>query len=217
MIDFLIGFIRNLFNPHISNFAFVSSNNRISPLATIYRGVKIKKSAVGDYTYISASTEVENATIGKFCSVADHCRIGTSTHNIDQISTSPLFTQRINATKSQWTDKNVNDSPLLKVKIGNDVWLGTHCIILGNVNVGNGAVVAAGAVVTKDVPPYAIVGGVPAKIIKYRFSEDIIKALEDSEWWNLPEDKLKDNISIFQKKDFSEEDIKLLIKNCSEK
>lgn len=69
---------------------------------------------------------------------------------------------------------------------------------MGGVKVGNGAIIAAHSVVTKDVPPYAIVGGVPAKIIKYRFSEDVIHHLEAMQWWDLPEDTLKKNISHFQ-------------------
>lgn len=73
-----------------------------------------------------------------------------------------------------------------EVKIGNDVWIGTRAMILDGITIGDGAVIGAGAVVTKNVPPYAIVGGVPAKIIKYRFSQDKINELLASQWWNDP-------------------------------
>lgn len=82
--------------------------------------------------------------------------------------------------------------------IGNDVWIGSHVLIKGGVRIGDGACIGAGAVVVKDIPPYAIVGGVPAKILKYRFDTDTIKLLENLQWWNLSKDVLKDNIHLFQ-------------------
>lgn len=208
---FVTGFIKNLFNPHISCLAFVSSNNEIDAKATIYRGVKIKGSKVGAYTYISANTDVENAVIGKFCSISDHCRIGMGGHNTNQISTSPIFTEARNGTKFQWTDKDVNAAPLKKAVIGNDVLIGSHALILGGVTIGDGAVVAAGAVVTKDVPPYAVVGGVPAKAIKYRFSQDIIDKLQDLQWWDWPEKRMRGNMELFQKTVLCVNDLKVLV------
>lgn len=93
------------------------------------------------------------------------------------------------------------------VKIGNDVWIGYRAIIPVNVTVGDGAVIAAGAVVTKDVPPYAVVGGVPAKVIKYRFSQDVIEKLLDLRYWDRPDEEIKKNINLFQKEDLSIEDL----------
>lgn len=207
-IHFITGFIKNLFNPHISCLAFVSSNNEIDAKSTIYRGAKIKGSKVGAYTYISANTDVENAEIGKFCSISDHCRIGMGGHNTTQISTSPIFTEAHNATKFQWTTKDANAAPAKTAIVGNDVLIGSHALILGGVTVGDGAVVAAGAVVTKDVPPYAVVGGVPAKVIKYRFSQEIIDQLLELKWWNWTEEKIRENIEVFRKEELLLSDIK---------
>lgn len=206
-IHFITGFFKQLFNPRVSVLAFVSSNNEIDAKTTVYRGVKIKGSKVGAYTYICANTDVENAQIGKFCSISDHCRIGMGSHNLNQISTSPLFTEKTNGTGFRWVEENVGSAPLKKVYVGNDVLIGSHALIMGGVTIGNGAVVGAGAVVTNDVPPYAVVGGVPAKIIKYRFPQEMIDRLQEIQWWDWPEDLLKKRIGLFQRDDISIKDL----------
>lgn len=112
-----------------------------------------------------------------------------------------------------WTETNVNDKPLEEntVQIGNDVWVGSHVLINGGIKVGNGAVIGAGAVVVKDVPAYAVVGGVPARVIRYRFPEEFISKLEELQWWNMPEDLLKANISVFQEENLNLDSINRLV------
>ena len=195
---FLKGMIKNAFNPRISLFSFVSANNNIDPTVCIYRGVKIKRSHLGAYTYVGNNTDIDNAVIGKFCSIADHCHIGLGGHLLTNISTSPIFTEKVNGCKETWTDKELNPVKSRPVTIGNDVWIGSHVLINGGVSVGNGAIIGAGAVVVKDVPPYAIVGGVPARIIRYRFSDEVISLLQSIAWWNLPVSTLKEKIDLFQ-------------------
>lgn len=205
IFHYIKGCFKNLFNSRVSMFAVVSANVKLDRTAYIYRGVKAKRAEIGAHSYIAANTDIENATIGKYCSIADHCRIGMSGHSLQCISTSPIFTQTVNALQDRWTAKNVfeDKSKEERVHIGNDVWIGSRVLVKGGVHIGDGAVLAAGAVVAKDVPPYAIVGGVPAKVIKYRFPEPVIEKLKEIQWWNLPEDILKDNIDLFQKEDFS--------------
>lgn len=200
ILHYIKGIVKNLLNPRISLFAIISANTKVDKNAYIYRGVKAKGSVIGAYTYIAANTEIENAEIGKYCSIADHCRIGMSGHSLVFLSTSPIFTQRVNALQEKWVEKDVfeHKSDEERVCLGNDVWVGSHVLIKGGVKVGDGACIAAGAVVVKNVPPYAIVGGVPAKLIRYRFSPEIIDRLVKVQWWALPEEQIKNNIHLFQ-------------------
>lgn len=141
---------------------------------------------VGDYTYIGGKSKIQNATIGKFCSLGPELLIGLGRHPIHLKSTFPGFYS--NNCSYYGVEKEYDNlvEEYLPVKIGNDVWIGARAMILDGVNIGDGAVIAAGAVVTKDVPSYAIVGGVPAKVLKYRFSHDKVNDLIESEWWNNP-------------------------------
>lgn len=144
--------------------------------------------SIGACSYISGPVSLRSvSSIGRFCSLGNSISIGPGNHPVDWLSTSPF----------QYDGLYLNDRELREfgstgkrfpgpspVSIGNDVWIGSNVIILRGVNIGDGAILAAGAVVTKDVPPYAVVGGVPAKILKYRFHESIIDRLLKIQWWD---------------------------------
>lgn len=139
-------------------------------------------STLGKYSYIQEGNFF-NVHIGRYCSIAPDVSIGGPSHPVDWLSTHPF---------QYFRDRNYPNYQLQHydyhqgvVTIGNDVWIGSRAIILPGKTVGDGAIVGAGAVVTSDVPPYAIVGGVPAKIIRYRFDEPIINELLDLNWWDL--------------------------------
>ena len=170
---------------------------------------------IGDYTYYDdpvdpAGFEQNNVLfnypefgdrliIGKFCSIACGARFlfNSANHTLQSLATYPfpIFFERWGLERQQvakaWDNKG-------DIVIGNDVWIGYEAVILAGVTVGDGAVIGARAVVTKDVPPYTIVGGVPAKPIRKRFSEDLIAALLELRWWDWPEERLNANLDAIQ-------------------
>lgn len=198
MVQYIKGFIKNAINPATSLFALIDDMSKIDQKAKIYRNAHIVNSTVGRYSYIGINSWVNHAEIGQFCSIASNVFIGMPQHTMEFLSTSPIFTESHNALGTSWIKYDIT-SPHQYTYIGNDVWIGFGALIKGGVRIGDGAIIGAGAVVTKDVPDYAIVAGVPAQIIRYRFSEEIIEKLKSLEWWNLEVDTLIQIISIFQK------------------
>jgi virginiamycin A acetyltransferase len=132
------------------------------------------------YNSRKSDGELPVIKIGNYCSIANNCTFILSNHDSTLATTTP----------PQWSvfphgKGNPGSFSRGDIIIGNDVWIGANVTIVDNVHIGNGAVVAAGAVVTKNVPAYAVVGGNPARVIKYRFTEEHIKGLEETQWWNL--------------------------------
>lgn len=155
---------------------FHSGSVRISCKAKYGYKVRISRNTVvtddveiGDYTYINENSYIENCSIGKYCSISSNVHINPAQHNISTFSSHPYV-----------CNNPINKKTIIK----NDVWIGLNAVIMDGLTIGNGAIIGANAVVTKNVPDYAIVGGCPAKIIKYRFSKKKIKELIENEWWN---------------------------------
>lgn len=141
----------------------------------------------------------DKLVIGKFCSIACGAKFlfNSANHTLSSLSTYPfpLFFEEWNLEKKAVTHAWDNKGDII---VGNDVWIGYEAVILAGVHIGDGAVIGTRAVVTKDVPPYTIVGGVPAKPIKKRFPEKTISMLLDMQWWNWPNDKIAHNIKAIQ-------------------
>ena len=136
--------------------------------------------------------------IGKFCSIACGAKFlfNGSNHTLKSLSTYPFPIFYEEWSHGIWADKSWDNKG--DIKIGNDVWIGYDAIIMAGVTIGDGAIIATRAVVTKDVPPYTIVGGVPAKIIRKRFSDEVIEELLKQKWWDLPNEEILKRIKYIQ-------------------
>jgi acetyltransferase-like isoleucine patch superfamily enzyme len=158
---------------------------------------KIYDSRVGRYTYIGKNSTICNTQIGSFCSIADYCISSPGKHPIDAVSSSPVFYSKKNIFRTSFINREFTEYE--NTIIGSDVWIGSHVFIKGGLKIGHGAIIGAYSVVTKDVEPYTIIGGNPARIIRKRFDDDIIESLIKSEWWNYDEFTIKSLSVAFEK------------------
>ena len=153
---------------------------------------------MGYGSYIGPYCEI-TANIGRFTSIAPYVKTNSGIHpyTYPYVTTCPMFFSTRKQNGYTFADKMVFNESAERLEIGNDCWIGENVFITGGVRIHDGAVVLAGAVVTKDVPPYAVAGGVPAKVLKYRYDEETIKFLLDCQWWNLDIQWLKHNWALF--------------------
>lgn len=190
-------------NIQIDYCAEFNTQTKLGQYIRIHHHTNIKDSQIGNYTYIQDNCKFEKCKIGSFCSIGDNVKVLSSTHPTrDFVSTSPVFFSTEGQCIKSFVEENLFEEYRrvqgFGVIIGNDVWIGSNAILLGGVTIGDGAIIAAGSVVNKDVPPFAIVGGVPAKILRYRFSEEQIKLLLENPWWEKSEEWLKNHACNFK-------------------
>ena len=189
---------------YIKKNAVVSVNssfegNNIIGNETVFSG------SLGFSSYIGARCNI-SAKIKRYSSISNDVSVIYYTHPLSPfVSTSPVFYSNAHQCQYSFTEKKcfqdaiyADETNKIPVIIGNDVWIGAKVTILGGVKIGDGAVIAAGAVVTKDVPPYAIVGGIPAKLIRYRYDQDVIDMLMSFKWWDKNEEWIRKHLSAFQ-------------------
>lgn len=168
---------------------FTVHNSEIDRTSKVESGCNIVSVKMGRYSFCGYDCEIVNTDIGAFCSIANNVKIGGARHPLEWVSTSPVFYSGRDSVKKKFS--TFDREPDKHTVIGNDVWIGANSIIIQGVKIGNGSIVGAGSVVTKDVGDYEIVAGNPAHLIRKRFEERIIKDLLDSEWWNLSDAMLQ--------------------------
>lgn len=190
--------IKKITHKGISLLCFWDNKSKFTSSSQILAFAKILNVNLKEYSRIGYNCNISNCTIGKFSAIGRNCNIGLGRHPTDLLSTRNLFYKK-EKLSPHWA-KPISFNESLPISIGNDVWIGINTIILDGVTISDGAIVAAGSVVTKDVPPYAIVGGTPAKIIKYRFDEETIQKLIKLRWWELTDEQISKQLQIFNEK-----------------
>lgn len=175
-----------------------AENSDFKDNVNIQRNSLIYSSSFGRRSYSGKNLTMWYADVGAFCSVSWNVGIGGANHDYSRVTTHAfLYSPYMGLMGDNDCGYDRFDEPCV---IGNDVWIGANSIICRNVHIGDGAVIAAGAVVTKNVEPYTIVAGVPAKPIKKRFDDETIKRLLDIKWWDFDDSTIRDNFKLFNSK-----------------
>lgn len=170
-------------------------NSKIHPTSKIEAGSEVINSTFSRHSYCGYNCEIINTDIGAFCSISNNVTIGGGMHPIDWVSTSPVFYFGKDSVKQKYSEHH--RLPQKKVIIGNDVWIGKNVMIKQGVTIGSGSVIGMGSIVTKDIEPYSIVAGNPAKLIRKRFSDEIIENLLQINWWNFRDEQLRQSANYF--------------------
>lgn len=189
---------------HITIHKNVAFNQRteLGGYNVINSGTWINNAKIGRNTYIGHDCCLLNVEIGRYCSFGNNIKVVQATHPSHTfVSTAPVFFSPLKQSNRTFADKSYFDEIISvngrSVIIGNDVWIGDNVTIKGGITIGDGAIIAMGSVVTKDVQPYSIVGGLPAKIIRFRFDEEQIEKLLQFRWWDKDDLWLQNNYKNF--------------------
>lgn len=165
----------------------------------IGEGCRVQESSLGDYSYLTQNCQLWGADVGKFSNIAASVRLNATNHPIER-ATLHHFTYRA----GDYFDDAEDETDFFaarrakRVRVGHDTWIGHGVTVLPGVTIGNGAVIGSGAVVSKDVAPYTIVGGVPARPIRERFPREIGERMDRLAWWDWPHERLRETLEDFR-------------------
>ena len=163
-------------------------SSHIDPTSRVHAGTTFLYSRLDRHAFVGYDCNIIHTHIGPFSSLASRITIGGAAHPLHFVSTSPVFLSHKDSVKAKFARHDY--LPVVTTEVGADVWIGDGAYIKAGVTIGHGAAIGMGSVVTKDVPPYAIVAGNPARVIRYRFDEATIRRLLATQWWTWPETRL---------------------------
>ena len=179
------------------------SESKLNSNVQIFDNSNLWDVSIGSYSYIAPLSVIGKTSIGRFCSIGARFQCTVGNHPSTFVSTSPVFFSSLKQCGITFSEKDYFNERQ-GVSIGNDVWIGSCAFVMDGIKIGNGVIVAAGAVVVDDIPDFAIVGGVPAKLIRYRFPETIREDLCDIKWWEWSEAMLREAQPFFCMEDVNE-------------
>lgn len=193
MVSFLLRKYRKLFkNNNAIRFGAEVKHTILGSNINISRYCFVSGSVIGNYTSLGRNSTVINSEIGNFCSISWNVTVGATSHDYKRLTTHAFpYISCYNFVKKDERFKT-------KTVLGNDVWIGANVIIMPGISVGNGAVIGAGSIVTKNVNDFEIVYGTPAKSKGFRFSKESIAEISEMAWWHWDDNKIKNNIGIFK-------------------
>jgi acetyltransferase-like isoleucine patch superfamily enzyme len=163
--------------------------SRIHPTSKVEPGSQVVGSSFDRHSYCGYDCTILHAEIGAFCSIANNVTIGGAQHPFEYVSTSPVFLSHKDSVRTKFARHDY--LPVVRTQVGNDVWIGERAMIRAGTHIGDGAVVGMGSVVTRDVPPYGIVAGNPARLIRMRFDQPVIDGLLALRWWEFDDEELR--------------------------
>jgi len=190
----------------VSIWALLNRNTVLEGYNMIYPKAWISNSKIGYSSIISSYCILDHCIVGRYCSIGENVKVISDSHPTHTfVSTHPAFYSTNKQSGYSYVYRTVFDEQQyydkknsIRVKIGNDVWIGNNVTIMGGLVIGDGAIIATGAVVTKNVLPYSIAGGVPAKVIRKRFTDSQVDFLLDFKWWDKPVEWIRENANFFQ-------------------
>ena len=165
------------------------ASSSIDSTSKVESGCTVVNSTMSRHSFCGYDCSILNCNIGAFCSIANRVSIGGVRHPTEFVSTSPVFLSHKDSVKAKFAGHDY--LPVVRTVVGNDVWIGEGAFLKAGITIGDGSIIGMGAVVTKDVAPYSIVGGNPARLIRLRFEQDIVEALLKMKWWELPGSELQ--------------------------